>query len=165
MLDLQLVVASLNDWALAEDGKVDDTVKRAVCTGDSASLQGIAVAISELKNISKQLDEEADAAKTKSAYLLVKAKAVESSVIKWMKDAGVNELTFDGGSLNLRINGGNPSLIFTGNPIPSEWLIERIDSRPNVRKITEALRNGDILPFAHFGERGENLVIKRDPLE
>lgn len=54
-------------------------------------------------------------------------------------------------------NGGKKPVILS-DEVPQEW--QKVKYEPDNKRIREALENGEELPFAKLGERGERLSIK-----
>jgi hypothetical protein len=73
-----------------------------------------------------------------------------------MEDRGVAEVKTPAGPLRILANGGNPSVVVTGD-VPDEYA--KVKREPDKRKIAEALKEGAILDFACFDERGTHLEL------
>lgn len=85
-------------------------------------------------------------------------KALDDLIKVTMQNLGVTELEAGDVTLALQNNGGTLPLIVDGT-VPERFTkitIENDDAR-----IREALDNGEQLDFAHYGERGKHIKVKK----
>lgn len=103
------------------------------------------------------LNLEADKLKTRASVEQNKADRLKSYVMTCMKAVGRAK---SGDAINCASivkNGGKKPVILS-DEVPQEW--QKVKYEPDNKRIREALENGEELPFAKLGERGERLSIK-----
>jgi hypothetical protein len=111
-------------------------------------------------NINALKDEE-NRLKVKRQRLERSIDWLKSNLFQSMKLTGKTKFKTDLFSFNIAKNGGKAPVVITATrteEIPTEFVVAKVE--PNKDAIREALENGQMLDFAHLGERGESLRIK-----
>jgi len=85
------------------------------------------------------------------------------STLKWFFESkGTKKIETDNHRFTLANNGGKLPLILSENLIAEDLPddLKIIETKPDVEAIRQRLNAGEVLPFAHYGERGSSIRIK-----
>lgn len=116
--------------------------------------------VKSLESDAKELDAEAKSLAQREKSLEKRSKWLKDYLLKCMKEANIRESGDTITKVRIQNNGGKIPLILDTDveEIPAEY--QKVSYAPDNDKIREALDNGENLPFAHYGERGESVRIK-----
>lgn len=127
------------------EGEFDDKI-----SGCVAVYKNLMADVEALEAESKKLKERAGVTERKADRL-------KNYVMTCMKAVGRTKSGDAINSASIVKNGGKKPVILS-DEVPQEW--QRVKYEPDNKRIREALENGEELPFAKLGERGERLNIK-----
>lgn len=105
------------------------------------------------------LDKEIKRLQSKKETVKKNVTKLKGAVYLSMKETGRTKAGDSITSIRIRKNGGKLPLIFNeGVEVPTEFTKTTIETDND--KVREALDEGKVLSFAHYGERGESITIK-----
>jgi hypothetical protein len=141
----------------------EEQLQMAAWTVVGEAIDGNGVAVIEVWTSYQEMLASAEANKqlalkfsARQASYNALAERIKGAIKKAMEDRGVTEVKTPAGPLRILANGGNPSVVVTGE-VPDEYA--KVKREPDKRKIAEALKEGAILDFACFDERGTHLEL------
>lgn len=156
----------LDQAAAANDGNLDvaeqEAIERWVGELDTAA----AAKADAIGWLLREWEARAEARRAQAAKLVDAAKADENRaarlkeyVLECMRRMGRTDLVGVNVTLKVQRNGGKaPVQIMPGAEVPHEWC--RVEYRPEMERIREALEAGRDLPFAALRERGVSLRVR-----
>lgn len=159
----KLTTQMLEFMSFAEDEDLDEQAVMDTLEGMEGELDE---KIEAYCKIIKNLEAEAEAVKKEAKRLSDKKKVIDNNItrlktgIKAALDAMNRKEA--GGLLKAKIctNGGDLPLVVTeqdATALPAQF--QKVEISANNEAIRKALKDGEDLPFAHFGERGQYIRI------
>ena len=118
---------------------------------------GYAKVMKCLEMNTKAIDEEIQRLQAKKKTLENRNKWLKQRLFNSMKELGIPKIQTDLFTFSIQKNGGLQPLDVFGE-VPDNF--KKIIFENDNAKIREALKRGEELPFARFGERGESLRIR-----
>ena len=113
--------------------------------------------VSMMDSNAKALDDEIKRLQAKKKTIENRSKWLKKRLFLAMKELGIPKIQTDLYTISIQKNGGVQPVVLTGE-IPDNF--KKIVYEDDMAKVREALKNGEELEFAHFGERGESLRIR-----
>lgn len=113
--------------------------------------------VSMMDSNAKALDDEIKRLQAKKKTIENRSKWLKNRLFLAMKELGIPKIQTDLYTISIQKNGGVQPVVLTGE-IPDNF--KKIVYEDDMAKVREALKNGEELEFAHFGERGESLRIR-----
>ncbi|RMH10708.1 MAG: hypothetical protein D6698_17390 [Gammaproteobacteria bacterium] len=93
-----------------------------------------------------------------------KADRLQERLMHFFEERGIRHLETPRYSLRVRTNGGRPPVeldpTYAESPEKLPEPYRRVQVKPDLKAIADALEAGEELPFARFGERGRQLQIR-----
>lgn len=120
----------------------------------------IAGCVAVYKNLMADADAlkaEADKLRNRADTMNRKATSLKEYIMRCMQAVGKRKGGDAVNCASIVKNGGKKPVVFT-DEVPQEW--QKVRYEPDNTAIREALENGEELPFAELGERGEHINIK-----
>ena len=113
--------------------------------------------VSMMDSNAKALDDEIKRLQAKKKTIENRSKWLKNRLFLAMKELGIPKIKTDLYTISIQKNGGVQPVVLTGE-IPDNF--KKIVYEDDMEKVREALKNGEELEFAHFGERVESLRIR-----
>ena len=151
---------------LAEEPDVDEKTLADTMEGIEgefeAKADAYAVIIKQLQNDADALGKEIERLKDRKARLENNAKYMKKRLQESMTITGNTHFNTEKFNFNVRKNGGLlPVIINVGvtvDDLPEDCIKVKTEKKPDMEKIRKMIDEGNVA-FAHYGERGENLII------
>jgi hypothetical protein len=86
------------------------------------------------------------------------ARGLKERLLWFMGERDVRKVETDKFRFSVAKNGGQLPLVIDDQGVPDDYLV--VEHRVDKEKIRDCLKDGGLLSFAKFGERGEHLRIK-----
>lgn len=105
---------------------------------------------------------EADRIAKLAKYDVNKSKRLKWMILNFLQTHNVKKIETDFNVVLRSENGVAPVILdkyFEENPNELEERFRLVSFKPNLKEIAQALKDGEKLEFAKFGEKGENLKI------
>lgn len=148
-------------YHLASDDILDDQAFQDTLDGMMYELElkgeGYINVINRLDMEAKKADEIAELMKHKAEVRKNNIKRMKDALLKAMNAAQVKKIEAGAYTIAVSKNGGKLPLIIDSD-VPDNF--KRIIYEDDKELIRKHLDNGETLPFAHYGPRGEHISIK-----
>ena len=166
LYDISADMEAFEELLIELEGDVSDPrVDAALQEWDAELERDFKGKLDNIAALVKEWDARARARRSEAARLSKLVAADENAIARLkgyakfvLEKRGIDKVECKRFTLSVANNGGNPPVQFTG-AVPDRWLIAQ-EPKIDTRGIIDALKAGDKLEFARFGERGTHLNIR-----
>ena len=149
---------------MAEEGEVDieliNNTLEAIEGDYEAKLDSYGIVIKELEADVEKINTELSRLQASKARIQKNIDAMKNRVYASMVSTNHRKVKGEHYTWSIQKNGGKAPIMITSDlmEIPPEF--KKVEYKLDRDKIRERLENGEPLPFAHLGERGESVRLK-----
>ena len=160
--ELENLLDSIDEDLSADDKNMVDTFLKGLEEDRDKKIDAIIAVIRTFDSRSEVRKKESDRIAKLAKYDANKVKRLKWMILNFLQTHDVKKIETDFNTVTRTENGVAPVILdkyFEENPNELEERFRLVSFKPNLKEIAQALKDGEKLDFAKFGEKGENLRI------